>query len=400
MAHTLATLTMTLALLATACLGEPPPTREPNRVPAQTNEALQRQLGELQTQTAAALLDPPPEVPSTEAPAPTTNAGRTPRAAPTATPEPTVRPLRIPSLANICRRPPQLQQAILESLSISLCSAATNEELFRITHLQDLSLQVDNLTQGDFHGLENINALRVSAGAVGPRAFEGLTNLTQLEVAVRDGHLSSQAFAGLPKLRTLSLTIHHPPEPQNPATKTADHERYQHLTAYPAAPWTEPGKLRTLSIEAPTRSLTLARRVQPLRDLRHLETLHLKNNDWQGSNNTPALRASASLLPATDALTTLSLSNQTGSATSLFPADLLATHPQLETLHLAGYWRVPRNALAHLSRLQQLHISQSLRQSGERHQLALHQESPIYKTAQYAGDMPSNVEVVNLPEER
>ena len=400
MTRAIAAITLALCLLATACLGEPPPTREPNRVPAQTNEALQRQIAELQTQTAAALLTPPAQAVPTEAPAPTANAGRKSRGTPTAAPQPTERPLRISSIANICRRPPQLQQAILESLRISLCSAATNEELFRITHLQDLDIQADNLTQGDFHGLTNVSALRVDAGAIGPRAFEGMNRLTQLEVTVRDGHLSSHAFAGLPKLRALSLTIHRPPEPQTPAAKTAEEEHYGHLTAYPAAPWTDLVQLRTLTVRTPARSLALSHQARPLRNLGSLESLHVENNDPRREEATPALRISADLLPESSHLTSLSLKNNTDSATSSFPSDLLAAHPHITSLNLDGYWRIPRNALAHLSQLQQLQVSRPLRQSGERHRLSLHHDSPIYKTARYAGDMPSNVEVVNLPEER
>ena len=51
-----------LCLLLTACFGSgPPPTRDSNRTPSQTNEALQAQLEELQTQTVDAILSGSPD---------------------------------------------------------------------------------------------------------------------------------------------------------------------------------------------------------------------------------------------------------------------------------------------------------------------------------------------------
>ena len=59
-----------LCLLTTACSGsEPPPTRDTNRTPSQTNEALQAQLQELQAQTADAILSGSPDANATSTPA-------------------------------------------------------------------------------------------------------------------------------------------------------------------------------------------------------------------------------------------------------------------------------------------------------------------------------------------
>lgn len=60
---------------------------------------------------------------------------------------------------NICDRSPAMQRAILEALHLSLCSLATNDELFRIESL-DLD-SVRSIKEGDFRGLVNLTRLEM-----------------------------------------------------------------------------------------------------------------------------------------------------------------------------------------------------------------------------------------------
>ena len=60
---------------------------------------------------------------------------------------------------NICDRSPAMQRATLEALGLSLCSLATNDELFRIESL-DLD-SVRSIKEGDFSGLVNLSRLEM-----------------------------------------------------------------------------------------------------------------------------------------------------------------------------------------------------------------------------------------------
>ena len=62
-------------------------------------------------------------------------------------------------IENICDRSPAMQRAILEALGLSLCSLATNDELFRIESL-DLD-SVRSIKEGDFSGLVNLSRLEM-----------------------------------------------------------------------------------------------------------------------------------------------------------------------------------------------------------------------------------------------
>ena len=400
-----AVLAITLLALAVlpACQGQAAPTREPNRGPSQTNEALREQLSRLQTAettaSAAALQAATARPPSRTITAVKPTAPPAGRSDPTPPPKAmaTVPPLTSSPRANICRRPPRIQAVILNKLQVNLCSAATNEELFRITGLSEISVPETELLQGHFHGLENVKELRVTAGAVGHRAFEGMTSLNRLTLTVRDGHMSSQALAGLPNLTHLELHLQ-PPRKGNDATKTAGQAAYGHLTRHRAAPWTTSSKLQTLTVTAPRQSLTLSPTAHPLTLLAGLEDLHIENNDG-GEYDTPrAMTVPASLLPPGGHLLSLSVKNNTDGATARFPAELLEAHPQLTGLTLSGYWQIPRTALAGLSDLEHLNIHSPNRTTGRSHHLALHEDSPVYKTAVYGNSRPSNVEIVNLPE--
>lgn len=58
---------------------------------------------------------------------------------------------------NICSRSPAVQRAILDALGLSLCRAATHDELFRIESL-DLD-SARSIKEGDFRGLVNLSYL-------------------------------------------------------------------------------------------------------------------------------------------------------------------------------------------------------------------------------------------------
>ena len=389
-----------LCLLLTACFGsDPPPTRESNRTPAQTNEALQAQLQELQTQTANAILSGSPD--GTQTQRPTTPAApntvttelpaltKTPVRTKTPTAQPTSSPHEISADANICKRPPALQERLLGLLKIPLCSAATNEELFRVTTLTvqggssyTLNLPTQTVAQGTFHGLTNLTTLKLRAGAVGPRAFEGLRSLQELTITVRDGHISHEAFADLPTLRTLHISLQQPDEPQNQATKTVHQERDEALIPYPSGTWTSPGQLRDLTIRYDTSSLTLDAEATPLAEFQTLKSLYISTAEY------PAF--------ATELLTLTTLTLETDHDSRKTPAIPSSFHelaPSLESLTLKGYWRVHQNAL---NQLQNLQFNEGRPGTGESHQLTLHPDSPAYQKARYDRS-PSYVDVVNLP---
>ena len=60
---------------------------------------------------------------------------------------------------NICDRSPAVQRAILDALGLSLCSLATNDELFRIERLNLESVR--SIKKEDFSGLVNLSYLEM-----------------------------------------------------------------------------------------------------------------------------------------------------------------------------------------------------------------------------------------------
>ena len=60
---------------------------------------------------------------------------------------------------NICDRSPAVQRAILDALGLSLCSFATDDELFRIERLDVDSVR--SIKGGDFSGLVNLSYLEM-----------------------------------------------------------------------------------------------------------------------------------------------------------------------------------------------------------------------------------------------
>ena len=60
---------------------------------------------------------------------------------------------------NICGRSPAVQRAILDALGLSLCRAATHDELFRIERLNLDSVR--SIREGDFSGLVNLSRLEM-----------------------------------------------------------------------------------------------------------------------------------------------------------------------------------------------------------------------------------------------
>lgn len=61
---------------------------------------------------------------------------------------------------DICDRSPAVQQAILDTLRLSSCRAATDAELFRIERLHVASLR--SIKEGDFKGLVNLSRLELN----------------------------------------------------------------------------------------------------------------------------------------------------------------------------------------------------------------------------------------------
>ncbi len=61
---------------------------------------------------------------------------------------------------NICDRSPAVQRAILDALGFSLCSLATNDELFRIERLNLESVR--SIKKEDFSGLVNLSYLEMN----------------------------------------------------------------------------------------------------------------------------------------------------------------------------------------------------------------------------------------------
>ena len=153
-----------LCLLLTACFGsEPPPTRDSNRTPSQTNEALQAQLQELQTQTADAILSGSPDANATSTPAaprstPRRTAATTPQTETTQAPA-ALLPPPTPSGPGICGRTPEVQTTLLDKLKIASCRLITDEELYRIRSLP--TIKPPDLRQGDFAGLVNLQTLTI-----------------------------------------------------------------------------------------------------------------------------------------------------------------------------------------------------------------------------------------------
>lgn len=431
LATTLTLLLLALAVLP-ACQGQAVPTGEPNRAPAQTNEALREQLTDLQTSEAearttaeraisaqqAATTEPLSRIITTVAPAAAaaTTAAVAPAAAATAQQDPTPRPTDIPTAtaiptvppmqplsgANICRRPPSIQDVILRALDVRFCSVVTNDEMFRITELggrNTVDAHTIELAQGHFHGLENVKALNINAGAVGPRAFEGMNSLKDLRLTVRDGHLSSQAFAGLPSLEELSINLWKIPEYDNNATKEADAAMFAHLPKYPAAPWAGLAKLRGMRIEIPSRTMSVPSGAKLLKDLPELVFLEIY---LQYTDETCPLNLSRDFFPIAKTITSLVLkTNPSCLLPTLIPPDLVSEQTELTALRLEGRWQIPRKAFANLSKLETLYVnSYAHARDSEPHQLEIHEDSPVYKKALYGNERErsSYIDIVNLPE--
>ena len=426
LATTLTLLLLALALLP-ACQGQAVPTGEPDRAPAQTNDALREQLTDLQTSEAEAramaeraatteqaatarplshiIMDVTP-VATTAATATATTAtaqqDATPRPSTTPLPTaiPTVPPMQPLSGANICRRPPSIQEAILRALEIRFCSAVTKDEMFRITELKNAYNSVFDprpieLAQGHFHGLENVKALEITTGAVGPRAFEGMNSLKDLRLTVRDGHLSSQAFVGLPALETLNINLWKVPEYDDDATKEADAAMHAHLPKYPAAPWAGLTKLRAMRIGIHSRTMSVPSGVKLLKDLPELVSLEIY---LRHTGETRPFTLSRDFFPTAKTITSLVLQAKSKrSLPTLIPPDLVSEQTQLTSLTLEGRWQIPRKAFANLSKLETLYANNSPRDD-ERHQLEIHEDSPVYKKALYGGERLSYIDIVNLPE--
>ena len=199
--------------------------------------------------------------------------------------------------------------------------------------------------------------------------------------------MSKDAFANLPALRSLSLTFTEPDSPKNEATKTFQEEIDQALTKYPAAPWSEPGSLRHLTIRPPKVSLSLDAEATPLAQLNSLQELYVYNYQ-----SPPFTEGQVNL-------TTLTLeAHYSSNRTAAQPPALHQLHPKLKSLTLKGYWRVATDALAQLEQLEYLHFDNGRARDGKHHPLQLHPNSPLYIAAANGSSRPNYVDVLNLPQ--
>ena len=208
---------LTLALTI-ACSGDAEDANgEQPTDPTQTINALDSRLATLQAIEASRDTTSEPE------PTPTrTRATAAPTDEPAGEAEPTRRPPPTPLPQNpaqaavnpgdapgICSRSPALQTALLTHLNATLCSQITVHELFRITELPDIT--VSSVNPGDFNGLSNVTQLnlRVLDTEVPEQALTGLSSLRKLTIYAPDYH--PRSLSELQKLQTLDLLLNDRP---------------------------------------------------------------------------------------------------------------------------------------------------------------------------------------------
>ena len=368
--------------------GEQTPTAPPNGQDEladrleRIEEALAEMQAEMDRETATSGPGPQERTPQ---PGASTPASSPTAAAPTRTTEPAPAPTPTPPPTftvqgpGICRRSPEVQEAILERLGTSLCQATTIPELFRITG--EFRVEMNTVRTGDFQGMVNVERLEVRTNGVEPAGFAGLHNLEELELRLlASTDITTESLAGLESLESLTLEISSPDREDPMATA---------LPPFPSMPNLK--SLRAIGIHNPENDQlpgTL------LKELPAMESVEMSVyyigtvNDWGGNFRLPG-----DLFQGNPNLKVVSYSKQSGpeEMTLQVPATLFAQNRLIEKISIRdSLTRIPKDMFNHLENLEELYLEARYTDGGwENHEITLSNLSPLYNKITYGNEHPS-----------
>ena len=194
---------------------------------------------------------------------------------------------------NICWRTPEVQEQIIQDLSIPSCQIINESELFRI---RNLGLETPSVKPGDFDHLPNLQGL-------------GIHKLRELP--------PEETFTGLPNLQQLVIKI-------NPDGWQQD-EKPDSLTITPGT-FTGLEGLEFLEIQSPF-ALTLEG--HPLSDLEQIKYIRLAGLKEISSTHLAGLNQLKHI--------SIVATQNRDQARPVIPRDLLSQLPALEQLEIQGF---------------------------------------------------------------
>ena len=318
----------------------------------------------------------------------------TPATTPLPTSTPQMAAIPTPSGPGICRRSPEVQKAILESLKVSLCRVVTEGELFRITAM---GVDMNMAGPGDLHGLVNVEVLVVNATNVEPGALTGLESLKKLHLTIKDdGSIGTGAVQGLQRLEEMTLEVGTNGSIETGAFQGLD--SLEKLTISTSKDYPEPEDILTLPDFDQLPSLkylemegvrtlyaeTLSDKL--LANLPSLESLNIflamkeneSDNDTELVINIPAgLFASNRMLKKA----VINIEYMEGITVHL-PESLFGNTSSLERVDIRSRFQVvPADTFRRLTKLEELTLGGV--RDGSGHQINLSESSPLYNKIKY-----------------
>ena len=240
-------------------------------------------------------------------------------------------------------------------------------------------MTTDTVRPGDFHGLVNVRKLEVVSRTVEAGAFTGLDGVVEMDLTVyTDGYIAPGAFQGLNNLEAMTIRT---------STPYPDHE----YTLIP--PDFDPMEnLKHLEVEKiPTTSAgTISGKL--LANLSSLETVELTFEEWEKRwDEETMIQLPEELLASNKMLKTAVI--KTGERTTTVPDSIFANNPLLEEIEIHGRAELEESTFQYLENLESLRIED---RRGEKHELILSEESPLYNKIKYDNESAKGYKAVNI----
>ena len=408
----LTALTVALALLVSAaCSGNEmnptPPTdrgdqtlvEEINRLKSET-ASLRQEVEELRSAESQETTQR--TVPSVTQPArtPETTAARQQT---TTEPAPTRVTIPAPDGPGICGRSPEIQKAILERLDINLCQVVNAAEMFRITGLPEL--RMDTVRTGDFAGLVNVKGLAVDLKNLETQSLTGLESLQELRLNIKnEGTITGGALQGLLGLEKMELTIatdssiepgafHGLSGLETLVMHFSDTTSEQYTFVVPDLD-SMPNltHIRIEWFETKTESST------PFHNLPSLESAEIsigfRNEEPEGKE----FQIHHNMFANNPKLKNIQLNVWAPEKMKInIPVDLFSNNPLLEEIKINSEGvRLPRDLFKHLEELKQLDLHEywTDEERWKKHEIVLHESSPLYSVITLGGRQPNGFTLV------
>ena len=326
---------------------------------------------------------------------------------PTTTPLPDSTPelatIPTPSGPGICGRSPEVQNAILQILNISLCRVVTEGELFRIAGLW---VEMDTAKAGDFHGLVNVEVLVIQATNVEPGALTGLESLTKLQLTIKDdGSMGAGAIQGLQRLEEMTLGVG-----ANGRIEPGTFQRLSNLETlqvslegnlpdedtYSTPDFDGMPNLKHINIQWYETGIVSS---TPFGNLPNLESaeISIQFRDYDETEG-KELQIPGNMFENNTKVKKIQLSVSAPDRMLVKATEgLFSNNPLLEDIQIhSQQFLLPRDTFRHLKNLKQLDLQEYWTEEDgwKKNKLALHESSPLYTVITLGDRRPSGYELI------